>query len=281
MSEPVAVGRWRRLGIELRRLREERGLTGEALATRLKWSPSKVSRVERAKGHISVTDVHKFLVAIEAPVEVGKTVMALARECVEATKGGRSDAAGEDEQDAYKVREWAVVTFPRLLRTEEYARCVAANLGSVTPVLRSQIRAAVEETMQWQRRLTADEPVELEVVLDEALLYRNRGGPAVMREQLEHLLEVMTLPNVGVRMLPLGADALSGTSSFMHLSFSTLHGLELPDVVFIDRLLDRSRVDDEGDAYWFERVFNELWREAESESGSEEMIKRALSERWS
>ncbi|NNH75100.1 XRE family transcriptional regulator [Nocardia uniformis] len=139
------------------------------------------------------------------------------------------------EESARKVTAWKTSIVPGLLQTPEYRRAMAwmeePNKSTV------QVEKLIEVAAKRQTRLK--EPhFTLDVILWEAVLRDQIGGPAVMREQLEWLIEVSTLPNVSIRMVPFdGAGHLgSRVGSFVLLEFPKLSatGLTEPPVIFVE-----------------------------------------------
>lgn len=82
------------------------------------------------------------------------------------------------------LRWYELAWVPGLLQTEAYARAVFGADGQLTA---EEIEARVADRLSRQARLTGEHPPQLIVVLDETLLRRPVGGPAVMREQVYHL----------------------------------------------------------------------------------------------
>ena len=83
-----------------------------------------------------------------------------------------------------------------------------------------QVQQQVRVRLGRQSLLTQDDPVDLWVVLDEAVLSRPVGGDAVMRGQLQRLVEVAELPNVTLQVLPFEVGAHAGMDgTFTILSF--------------------------------------------------------------
>jgi hypothetical protein len=112
------------------------------------------------------------------------------------------------ETEAYVIREYVQQVVPGLLQTEEYARAMirAARPDSTIDEVERRVRVR----MQRQSLLNQDDPVNLWVVLDEAVLSRPIGGDMVMRRQLEHIAEAAALPHVTVQILPFEVGAHAG-----------------------------------------------------------------------
>ena len=103
------------------------------------------------------------------------------------------------------VRPGALV--PGLLQTEEYARAVISSGLLIAPP--GEIERRVQVKMTRQKVLARDDPLTLDVILDEAAVLRMVGGPKVMRGQLAHLAAMAGRPNVTVQVLPLASRGSS------------------------------------------------------------------------
>jgi hypothetical protein len=136
------------------------------------------------------------------------------------------------EEAAALIRTYEVQFIPGLLQTEGYARAVIA-VDRVTASA-EEIDRRVSLRMDRQRLLTRPDAPTLWAIVDEAALRRPIGGAAVMRGQLEALMEATTLPNLTLQVAPfrVGGHAASG-GSFTILRFL---GKDLPDVVYHEHL---------------------------------------------
>ncbi|MEJ3742303.1 helix-turn-helix transcriptional regulator [Actinomycetes bacterium KLBMP 9797] len=205
--------RRRRLGAELRRRRELAGVTIEAVAERLECSASKISRIET--GHTSATprDVRDML---EIYGVVGVECDELIQIAREARQKGwwhpysavLTGAYVGLEQAANSVRAYEQQVVPGLLQTEDYAK---AMIRAARPdITADEVDRRVRVRLNRQSLLTQDDPIDLWVVLDEAVLSRPVGGDAVMRAQLQRLAEAAEQPNVTLQVLPFEAGAHAG-----------------------------------------------------------------------
>ena len=198
------------------------------MATSLSWSESKLSRIETAHTGISEPDLDRLLTAYGVRVEDRDRLRDLARH-------GRARAwwtpyrsSVPDPYDEYValeaeavlISEWETAVVPGLLQTDEYARAVievGADVGAAETIQR---RLALR--MARQAVLTREPPPELRVVLDEAVLHREVGGPEVLRRQLARLLEAGERPGVELLVLPFTAGAHAGlVEPFMVLEFGS------------------------------------------------------------
>lgn len=225
MARPTSTAR-RELGNELRRLRGDR--RGADVATALGWSESKLSRIETAHTGISEADLDRLLTTYGVRVEDRGRLRDLARNGrVRAWwtpyRSSMPDPYDEYlalEAEAVLISEWEAQVVPGLLQTDEYARAVIEVGADVDDTETIQRRLAVR--MARQAVLTRDPPPTLRIVLDEAVLHRQVGGPEVLHRQLGRLAEASRRPGVELLILPFSAGAHAGqTESFMVLEFET------------------------------------------------------------
>ncbi len=224
VARPTSTAR-RELGDALRRLRGDR--RGAAVARALGWSESKLSRIETARTGISDTDLDRLLAAYGARPEVRTRLRNLARRGRARVWWTPYRSSVPDPYDEYlaleaealAMREWETQIVPGLLQTDEYARAVievGADIGDA-----ETIRRRLALRMARQTVLVRDPPPRLSVVLDEAVLHREVGGPEVLQRQLHRLYEASTLPGIEIRVLPFSAGAHAALSeSFMILDFA-------------------------------------------------------------
>ena len=169
--------RRRRLAAELRGIRESKGKSGDAVATALKWSPSKISRYERARTGLRPRDVERLLDYYQITEPRRALLLALAEDA--AQKGWweeYADSLSEDyqqfiglEYEATSIALWHVDVVPGLLQTEAYARHIISSYSKIEPVAPGMIGRMVRVRMQRQQVLDRD-GLQLTVVLDESVL---------------------------------------------------------------------------------------------------------------
>ncbi|MFJ3304673.1 helix-turn-helix domain-containing protein [Streptomyces sp. NPDC086549] len=207
--------RRRRLGQELRRLRELKGMTAEEVAERLLVSQSKISRLENGRRSISQRDVRDLCGVYE--VEDQRVVDSLMEMARDSRQQGWWHAFGDIpysvyiglETDAESLRVYEPQLVTGLLQTRAYAEALVQ--GALPETSTSDIEKRVQVRMRRQERIAAENnPLRLWVVLDEAALRRVVGSALVMREQLEHLIEMSQLPHVTVQVLPFEVGAHPG-----------------------------------------------------------------------
>ncbi|WP_327297050.1 MULTISPECIES: helix-turn-helix domain-containing protein [unclassified Streptomyces] len=229
--------RRRRLGQELRRLRELKGMTAEEVAERLLVSQSKISRLENGRRSISQRDVRDLCGVYE--VEDHRIVDSLMQMAKDSRQQGWWHAFGDIpysvyiglETDAASLRVYDPQVVPGLLQTKQYAEALIAGALPETAV--TDIEKRVQVRLRRQERVSADEsPLRLWVVIDESALLRVIGDKQLMIAQLEHLVELSQLPHVTVQVLPFAVGAHPGINGQYAI-------LEFPDaadssVVYIE-----------------------------------------------
>jgi transcriptional regulator with XRE-family HTH domain len=228
------VGR-RRLGLELRRLREAAGVTIDVVADRLECSASKISRIET--GHTGATprDVRDMLAVYGVAGATADDLVQVARE---ARQKGWWHLYGAVLTGAYvgleaaasSLRSYEVQVVPGLLQTEDYARTLLRSGRPGMPAVDADRRVHVR--MARQSLLLQDDPLNLWVVLDETVFRRLVGGATVMRGQLDRLLTAGRLPTITIQVLPFAAGAhVAMEGSFTILEYDDPAD---PDVVFAE-----------------------------------------------
>jgi hypothetical protein len=137
-----------------------------------------------------------------------------------------------------------------------------------------EIDRRVSVRMRRQQLLTQPGAPEAWVVLDEAALRRSPAAPAVMRGQLEHLLQVTDLPNVTLQIVPFGAGPHAAAGGpFTILRFPEP---DLPDLVYLEQLNSALYLDHPDDVMDYVAVMNRLCVQAETGTASKDMLRALL-----
>jgi transcriptional regulator with XRE-family HTH domain len=222
----IAVQR-RQLGIQLRMLREAAGLTAEAAAKGLDCSRPKISRIETGKQPVRMPDLQAMFRLYAVGDDVQAALVELARgsrqkgwwQSYSATMPRGFDTYVGLEGDATALNAYCTRLVHGLLQTPDYARGFFRAVGP--PASIEHADRLTELRIARQARLTSDPPLHLWVVLEQVVLQRPVGGKAVMRAQLEHLLDAATTqPTVTIQVLPTARGAHAGLDGdFSMLSF--------------------------------------------------------------
>ncbi|GIH70236.1 helix-turn-helix domain-containing protein [Sphaerimonospora thailandensis] len=275
--------RRRRLGQELRRLRERAELTGDQVAERLGWSAAKVSRIETARTSPRESDIEALLVIYVVDSDQRQELLTLHRD---ANRKGwweeYRDSLPKEyttflglEAEAVMARSWEPQVVPGLFQTESYVRAMMESGQRSTLEAPGGLRSRIEVRMARQEAvLHAENPPGLSVVMEESVLLRPFGGGEVMREQLRRLAEVSELPHVALRILPLDAEHPINTGAFSHLKLPEFH-----DVVYLEALLGGRLIEDEAIVYRYEVAFDYLETKALDVRASRKHIEKTIS-RW-
>ncbi|MFB7054265.1 helix-turn-helix domain-containing protein [Streptomyces vinaceus] len=288
MQHGPAVRR-RKLGEELRALRDRTGLTSGEAARIAGWHQSKISRIETGRSGVKPEDI-RLLLDVYAKV-VSPEQRALL-EALSASAAGPGPGAGEAgrgrqwwhdyrgllpqeyrdfislEASARSARTVELSVVPGLLQTPEYARAVTrAALGGLPE---PKVDALVDVRLARQSVLRAAPPLELSAVLDEAVLRRQIGGPGVMAAQLRHLVQVARLPQVSLQVLPFSVGGHLGlTGPFVIFSFPNIADL---DVVVLDHLTSSLYLERKEDLEAYSAAFRTIQAHALPPQDSSDLI---------
>lgn len=225
-----ATVRARGLGVELKEMRSRSGLTTTEVGNRLDWSASTVSRIETGKRGVTSEEVAAMMVVYQAPADDRQRLIDLAREadrpgwweCGDPGLPSQLTALISFESQATVITDVALVLIPGLLQTPEYARAVMAATGIQRTVAETRVAARLGR----QAILKEKKGPSLRAFIDEAALRRPLGGPDVMLDQIEHLIQSSRDPRISIRALPQTSDghiALNG--SFTVIEFEKAQAL--------------------------------------------------------
>ncbi len=267
--------RRRRLGQELRRLRELKGMTAEEVAERLLVSQSKISRLENGRRSISQRDVRDLCGVYE--VEDHRIVDSLMQMAKDSRQQGWWHSFGDIpysvyiglETDAASLRVYDPQVVPGLLQTRAYAEALIT--GALPETTTTDIEKRVQVRMRRQERIAAPEnPLRLWTVLDESALRRVVGSPQLMRDQLEHLLEQSRLPHVTVQVIPFELGAHPGLNGQYAI-------LEFPDaadssVVYIEGVTSDLYLEKANDVQQYSVMYEHLRAQALNVDQSRRLI---------
>ena len=280
--------RRRRLAAELRGIRESKGKSGDTVAAALKWSPSKISRYERARTGLRPREVERLLDYYEITGPRRELLLGLAEDA--AQKGWWeefTDSLSEDykqfiglEHEATSMAIWHVDVVTGLLQTEEYARHIIGSYSRVEPVAPGMIGRLVRVRMRRQQVLDRD-GLQLSVVLDESVLKRRIGDEAVMYDQLQRLVKEADRPNLTLQVLPLDAQHVVFGESFVIFGFGQDADAMLQDVVSTEHLRSGFTLEGERDTYLHRIAFQMLSEAALDPVASRKLILETAETYWS
>ncbi|MQA61627.1 MAG: helix-turn-helix domain-containing protein [Actinophytocola sp.] len=269
------------LGAQLRRLREQAGISRSEAGYSIRSSESKISRLELGRVGFKERDVADLLTMYGVYDERAReSLLRLVAQSKEAGWWRRyndllpywfSEYVGLEES-ASRIQTFELQYVPGLLQTEDYARAVASH-GQ--PGATEEKRRRTELRMRRQKILTHPGAPRLWTVIDESALRRPIGGSAVMRAQLDALLEWTTMPHIALQVLPYERSGHAAEGAFTILRFAEP---EIPDIVYIEYLVGALYLDKLDEIERYSRAMDRLAVDAESISRSRELIKKIRAE---
>ena len=289
MTTPASpMVRRRRLAAELRGIREGKGKSGEAVAAALRWSPSKISRYERARTGLRPREVARLLDYYQITGSRRALLLGLAEDA--AQKGWWqefADSLSEDyqqfisfEHEATSIAVWHVDVVTGLLQTESYARHIISSYSRVDPVAPGMIGRMAGVRMRRQQVLNR-EGLRVSVVLDESVLKRRIGDDLVMFEQLQRLAREAERPNLTLQILPLHAQHTIFGESFVIFGFDADSDAIMHDVVSAEHLNSSCALQGERETYLYRIAFQMLSRAALDPVASKTLILETAESYWS
>ena len=276
--------RSRRVGAELRRLREAAGVTTAQAAELLNCSPAKISRIENGIVSARVGTCGSCSTATATRIQEHRAY--LERLARESNKRGWWQDYGDTippyyadfiglETDASYIKTWEPTIVPGLLQTPEYARAVMlANPAMISP---DKLENLISIRQERQARLEHGTDVRLDAVIWEAAMVTTIGGDEVQRGQLARLLELMNRPNISVQVLPLEAgDKANMSGSFVMFSFGSERSVS---TVFVETLTSSQYLERDQELRGYTLVFDALRSAALSPAASAARIRQRLEQR--
>ncbi|HJZ08235.1 MAG TPA: helix-turn-helix transcriptional regulator [Trebonia sp.] len=275
--------RRRRLGAELRRLRDSAGYKLEEVAGMLGVAPSTLSRIETGKAPTKSAYLSQLLELYQVTDAGQRQILVdMARE------GHRKGwwAAYDDvlpsglgvyvglEAEASGLRSYEIGVVHGLLQTTDYARAILR--ASAPRHTADQIERLVDLRMERQRRLDDNPPLDLWVIHDEAVIRRTVGGPVVMRHQLAHLLVAAGLPGVTLQVLPFDSGAHAGHDG--PFSIVEFHDRSDSEVVYVESTAGPIYLEKDREARASAEVFDRLRAAALPPEASLDLISKAARE---
>lgn len=263
------------LSIRLHALRANAGLSGKALARRIGWNQSKVSRLESGSTVPKADDVAAWADACGANSDTTHELLRLLDEVREAQSDWSrrmrlGQVAVQNDYDemvrtATLLREFESTYVPALLQTAEYARYPLLENVTRHGAAESEVDEAVAARMQRQQYLYNQQKT-FEFILAEPVLRWLFCPPEVMAGQLDRLMGVLGLPNVRLGIVPMGVR--------LHIAPQNSFGI-YDDVAMAETFIGEAVHQDE-EAVAYSRVMDQLWHDAVGGEGARRLILRAI-----
>ncbi|MGQ4451481.1 helix-turn-helix domain-containing protein [Streptomyces griseus] len=262
-SHPRPTVRRRRLGAELKRLREKAGVKMEEAAERIGGDKPKISRQENGRQGVSKLEIEALLALYGVSDERLRTALTtLAREgrrkgwwaqYSDILPGGFQEGLSI-ESDAVRILTFQPMLVPGLVQTAEYATEViqSADKGSTE----EQIASYIKVRSSRQEAFGRDNPPQFLCLLDEAVLHREVGGPAVMAAQLDKILEINNPPKLTIQVVPFAQGWHAGADGAFNI-YSYPDPMDL-DVVSLEHLDGVLYLEEDESVERYQLAFDEL-----------------------
>jgi transcriptional regulator with XRE-family HTH domain len=272
------------LGTQLRRLREGAGISREKAGEHIRASHAQISRLELGRVGFKERDLEDLLTLYGVTDPAARAALL---DLVKPTNvRGWWQQDGDLlpnwfemylrlEQEASYIRTFQVQFVPGLLQSEDYARrVILAGHGAESGF---EVDRRVRLRINRKKMLIEPGGPHLWAVIDEAALRRPFGTAEVMRDQLEHILEMSELPNVTVQVLPFSAGSHAAAGGpFTLLRFAEA---DLPDVVYLEQLNSAVYVDKRADVEDYVGVIEQVSVQAMTPADSRIEI-RKMRDSW-
>ncbi|MDA2814144.1 helix-turn-helix transcriptional regulator [Nocardiopsis sp. RSe5-2] len=200
--------RWARVGRQIHAEREKVGIPLKDLAEATGISAAMLSAMERGKRGIKRSHVVKIDAALGT------------KKILEGVWDGSAESdllppwfqqAAQRERAATEIRQYSLTVVPGLVQTEDYMRTLLRSGLPNAPT--AKLEELVQARRTRQRLLEGEVPPRLLLILDETVLRRPVGGRAIMRNQLDRLVEVADWPYVSVQVVPFATEHHPGLSN--------------------------------------------------------------------
>ncbi|MEU1118655.1 MULTISPECIES: helix-turn-helix transcriptional regulator [unclassified Streptomyces] len=214
-----------RLGVELRRLREDSGFTVQAAGELIGMGRVHLTHAENGRTPISAERIRTLCQAygvtsspyVDALVGLGQATGKGWWTSYKSQLPTPAVDLAELESEAVQLRSYESLFLPGLFQVEGYTRAIFEASDTVTST--AEVETAVRFRLARQRVLVDDRPPHIHAVIHEAALHMRFGGAQVMHQQLLKLVELAELPHVTIQIVPFSAVAVSAlTTPFCHIA---------------------------------------------------------------
>lgn len=267
--------RSKRLGNELRRLRVERDYKVQDIADKLQCGQPKISQIENGKRGIRPLDLTVLLefYGIEDEAYIA-SIRRLAKEIHKVDWWSSQGPLLHDtlrdyltlEADSELVREYDPSVIPGQLQTEAYMREIFQARHPA-----EKVGPLVDTRMKRKELLESHLDFRLRTIIEAPVLHRISRSKALVREQLEYLLEMSGRNNVNIQILPL--DASIPAEQYAPFTLFSLRGEPSIDVAWLEHVTGGTLLEQRTDVQVYTRVWDEFTAAALSPSASEKYIR--------
>jgi transcriptional regulator with XRE-family HTH domain len=273
-SSAPTMAQWQ-LGVRLRTLREHRELSADDVVERLVWPLSRLRELEAGVRRPTADDLSELCALFKVDELTAGGLETLAERAQEpgwwsGYEDLRLPYLGLEEH-ASQITAYAAYYFPALLQTADYAHAI---ITGIAPKMAPEIvRQRIEVRLRRQEVLNRDSAPEYRVLLDESALRRSIGGAAVMRKQLDKILELIRGGKAAVRVVPLSTGVnVAQDSNFVLVDFATD---EILSVVYVEGLAEPHYLERKEQAERYREAVGYLLDSALSQQDSVRLIVQA------
>ncbi|MBO1416244.1 helix-turn-helix transcriptional regulator [Streptomyces sp. FH025] len=268
--------RQRRIGTELRKMREAAGLSIATLSRALGIDRTQVSQIEAAKVGVSPERLRSFAAACKCMNE--PLIDALEAMVQDRSKGWWTEYRGtlpegflevaELEKSADSLMLWVLTHMPGPCQTISYASSTFGRL--VPPLPRHELEARTAFRMHRKTDLRRDQK-PMTFFIYESVLWTRFGGTEILREQLVSLLEDSEHPWMTIRVVPFDIDTFPGAVENLTYAFGKVPEL---DTVEIESSRGPVYMDAVNELTSYRSIFARTESMALSESKSRSLIRK-------
>lgn len=274
-----------RLAREMRKLRQDAGLTAEQLAKKIRVSRVKLTQLETAARRPDIGDVMNLLDRLEITGSKFNEIVRVARDAAERgwweerrfkEMGDRQAHYANLEYGADRIREYAMAFMPGLLQTEDFMRARSTLVPARTQTTWN-VEGAAHGRLERQRAFAEGDARRLEVIAEEVVIRRPTAPPHIMAKQLERVIDaIKNDPKVSFRVLPIEADMTHtrqvGTTFYIH----SYPDRQDPTVVTIEAVHRDVTLIDPNDVDRYERLWERMDELALPESKTVDLLTRTV-----
>ncbi|WP_395570686.1 helix-turn-helix domain-containing protein [Streptomyces sp. BK79] len=275
------------VGVQLAGFREDAGLSQDQAARDLGFSAAKLSRIESGKGRRppTETDVRALLERYGTDPYEASVLLKLLQRAGEPGWWQRYDKRLMPEwfdrlvglqEAAATIRTFEIQYVPGLLQTAAYTRAVVERgLPNATG---AEVQRRVELRMRRAELLHRGDAPQLWAIIDESVLLRVLGSREVMREQLEHLVEMADEPHVTLQIVPL--DVTNASAPAIPITYLRFGGVDLPDVVYLEHIRSANFLEDLDETEEYRVALDRLADEALTPRASKDLLRQTMASRY-
>jgi transcriptional regulator with XRE-family HTH domain len=270
------------LGSQLRHLRERAGISRSEAGYNIRGSESKISRLELGRVGFKERDVADLLTmygVTEAAERQAFLDMVKEsnqpgwwRRYSDLMPGWFNDYVGLEEA-AWRIQTWEPLYMPGLLQTEDYARGIVSH--GQPERADDEVDRRVALRMRRQKLLARPDAPRLWAVIDESVLHRPIGGRKALRAQIEYILDVTTLPNVSLQVLPWRNSGYRAEGAFALLRFAEP---ELPNIAYVEHLTGALYLEKLDEIEEYGRALDRLAVDSETPDRTRQLLSKRLAE---